>query len=247
VPELPDTASVADGKTYTILPNPNAAGGYQITCRICHLTSAHPRDVAEKYCGRCQIFHDALTPEQLILKLQDQLDEVRHRNDTQANTITYLAQQARDLHGRISAMQGGIAKEAHDVEQALGQALGYPWYKDDQKNFPGATERDGVCVGAHTPASIAEEAAQMITRLTSERQDLAEENGKLWKSVQGGDVLIVRYRRLLAEARPWVEDYDEWLDPADPVGDDANFWLEEVDRELSIPFTVNDAEATPGS
>ena len=34
------------------------------------------------------------------------------------------------------------------VEQEVGKTLGFPWYKDDQKNFPGATEEHGVCVGA---------------------------------------------------------------------------------------------------
>ena len=52
-----------------------------------------------------------------------------------------------------------------EVCQTLGKALGYPWYKDDQKNFPGATERDGVCVGEHVAESIAMEAAQRIKTL----------------------------------------------------------------------------------
>ena len=44
----------------------------------------------------------------------------------------------------------------------LGAALGYPWFKDDQKNFPGSTEADGVCVGEHAPSTIAQE---IVTRL----------------------------------------------------------------------------------
>ena len=52
-----------------------------------------------------------------------------------------------------------------EVQQVLGKALGYPWYKDDQKNFQGATEADGVCVGEHVSASIADEAAQRIIAL----------------------------------------------------------------------------------
>lgn len=49
-----------------------------------------------------------------------------------------------------------------EVCQILGKALGYPWFKDDQKNFPGATKADGVCVGDHVAESIAEEAAKKI-------------------------------------------------------------------------------------
>jgi hypothetical protein len=59
----------------------------------------------------------------------------------------------------------GLMKECNEVEQELGKALGYPWYKDDPKNFPDATEADGVCVGEHTPATIAAEAASRIKKL----------------------------------------------------------------------------------
>ena len=54
-------------------------------------------------------------------------------------------------------------KLADEVEQTLGKALGYPWYKDDHKNFPGATEADGVCIGDHVPESLLAEAARKLT------------------------------------------------------------------------------------
>lgn len=57
----------------------------------------------------------------------------------------------------------GYQRECNEVEQVLGKALGYPWYKDDPKNFPDATEADGVCVGDHVPGSIAAEAADRLT------------------------------------------------------------------------------------
>jgi hypothetical protein len=66
---------------------------------------------------------------------------------------------------RIAKLEEGIARESFDIEQSLGKALGYPWYKDDPKNFPDATEESGVCVGEHVPASIAAEAARRITEL----------------------------------------------------------------------------------
>lgn len=52
-----------------------------------------------------------------------------------------------------------------EVCQILGKALNYPWFKDDQKNFPGATAAEGVCVGEHVAATIAHEAALEIVRL----------------------------------------------------------------------------------
>ena len=55
------------------------------------------------------------------------------------------------------------------IQQTLGKALGYPWFKDDQKNFPGSTQEHGVCVGDHVAESLADEAAEMIGRLRAER------------------------------------------------------------------------------
>lgn len=53
---------------------------------------------------------------------------------------------------------------ADEVDQVPGKALGYPWYKDDQKNFPDATEEDGVCTGEHTPETLLAEAAAFIKK-----------------------------------------------------------------------------------
>lgn len=63
-------------------------------------------------------------------------------------------------------------KLSDHVQQTLGKALGYPWYKDDQKNFPGATDADGVCVGEHVAESIADEAANRIRKVEAERDSL---------------------------------------------------------------------------
>ena len=59
----------------------------------------------------------------------------------------------------------GAFLELHEAEQVLGQALGYyPWFKDDQKNFPGTTEKDGVCVGKHTVVTLAMETADRLKK-----------------------------------------------------------------------------------
>jgi predicted DNA-binding transcriptional regulator YafY len=55
--------------------------------------------------------------------------------------------------------------ELDEAQQAAGIALGYPWYKDDQVNFPGATEKDGVCIGEHAGATIVQELAGKFTKL----------------------------------------------------------------------------------
>lgn len=56
-------------------------------------------------------------------------------------------------------------EELEKIEQILGKALGYPYYKDDPKNFPNATEADGVCVGIETAWSLAMLAADKIKEL----------------------------------------------------------------------------------
>ena len=43
-------------KTYIILTNND--GLPYILCLKCNMKSYHPRDVSEKYCGNCHIFHE---------------------------------------------------------------------------------------------------------------------------------------------------------------------------------------------
>jgi hypothetical protein len=57
------------------------------------------------------------------------------------------------------------SKANDEICQTLGRALKYPKFVDDQKNFPGATEESGVCVGDHVAESIAIEAARHIGEL----------------------------------------------------------------------------------
>jgi hypothetical protein len=84
--------------------------------------------------------------------------------DEQKQRISASQARVRELEAEAEA---GI-KMGHEIEQILGKALGYPWYKDDQQNFPGATEADGVCVGEHVAESIAAEAANRIAQLEAE-------------------------------------------------------------------------------
>lgn len=68
----------------------------------------------------------------------------------------------------IERLRGAFAASNDDICQTLGKALGYPWFKDDQKNFPGATEANGVCVGDHVAESIAAEAANRFDALKAD-------------------------------------------------------------------------------
>lgn len=76
---------------------------------------------------------------------------------------------------RHDALFQAFCREERQVEQILGKALGYLWFKDDQKNFPGTTEADGVCVGEHVPVTIAQEAADHIYALTTRIHGLQAE------------------------------------------------------------------------
>jgi hypothetical protein len=123
---------------------------------------------------------------------------------------------------RIAKLEDGIARESHDIEQSLGIALGYPWYKDDPKNFPDATEESGVCVGEHVPASIAAEAARRITELEAVIADLEAE-------VCGRSNEIAR---LLAENAELRKDKERFIT-------DLRNRVKELNLKLSTCFPVS--------
>ncbi len=68
----------------------------------------------------------------------------------------------RTAEVRVTCLTKAAAKTNEEICQVLGRALGYPVLADDQRNFPGATAADGVCVGDHVAESIADEAARFI-------------------------------------------------------------------------------------
>ena len=67
-------------------------------------------------------------------------------------------------------------EELEEIEQILGKGLGYPWFKDDPKNFPNATQADGVCVAPNTAASLAMEAVDRIRHLEDTLMDYINVN-----------------------------------------------------------------------
>lgn len=62
-----------------------------------------------------------------------------------------------------------MSYQNEEICQIAGKALGYPYFKDDQKNFPGATEEHGVCVGEHICRTIVEELAEKYLQLKKEK------------------------------------------------------------------------------
>ena len=69
--------------------------------------------------------------------------------------------------GELNRLKDALCRQQDDVCQTLGKVLGYPWFKNDQVNFPGADETNGVCVGDHVAESIAMEAARRIKQAQS--------------------------------------------------------------------------------
>jgi hypothetical protein len=78
------------------------------------------------------------------------------------------------MQSRIKHLETAGARENDEICQTLGKALGYPWFKDDQANFPGADKSHGVCVGEHVAVTIADEAARRIAALEAENARLRD-------------------------------------------------------------------------
>lgn len=114
------------------------------------------------------------TPEQLeeavqrLIKLESDIGNLtvifKNYKEDMEETISQKNQEIIKRDKKISSLINAISKENDEICQALGKALHYPWFKDDQENFPGANEETGVCVGEHVAVSIAEEAAKWIER-----------------------------------------------------------------------------------
>lgn len=76
-------------------------------------------------------------------------------------------QHLEDINRHAEASFQIEVSDNNEIMQLLGAALGYPWFKDDARNFPNATVEDGVCVGEHVPVTLAAEAADRINKLSS--------------------------------------------------------------------------------
>ena len=79
----------------------------------------------------------------------------------------WMAEHHRPLIAAARTTRGCML-DIHEASQVLGKALGMPWYKDDQANFPGATDADGVCTGEHVLVTLADAIARRCRELESE-------------------------------------------------------------------------------
>ena len=105
------------------------------------------------------------------LKESKEIEQKKEIIDLQAE-LEYYRGVAEHLGAEKAVSQRDkMIKESEEIEQILGKALGYPWYKDDPKNFPNATEADGVCIAPNTAASLAMHAADKIKMLDIREQD----------------------------------------------------------------------------
>ena len=106
----------------------------------------------------------------------------------------------RKSHWTKSDLEGFYYKLQDEICQVLGKALGwYPWYKDDQKNFPGATEADGVCVGEHVAESMADEVAGEIKRLRFQVREAHAELRACARDYDMMNCMIVQHNKLIGK------------------------------------------------
>ena len=96
----------------------------------------------------------------------------------------------------------GIAMEG-EIAQVLGRALGYPRYCDDQKNFPGATDADGVCVGDHVGMSLVAEAAKELVKRAAELEEAKRKIADL--EYRLNEVVTRSTERHQGRANPFVD------------------------------------------
>jgi hypothetical protein len=93
----------------------------------------------------------------------------------------------RDRAERAERERDAALQDVDECQQIAGKALGYPWYKDDQKNFPNANDANGVCIGEHCGSSIVQELANALVkrrelcRRAERERDAAREEIRLLK------------------------------------------------------------------
>lgn len=92
----------------------------------------------------------------------------------QAERAEKTAERLQSLEAENERLKSAASRQNEEVCQTLGKALGYPWFKDDQKNFPDATADHGVCVGDHVAETLAAEAATSIEKAEASLRQAAE-------------------------------------------------------------------------
>jgi hypothetical protein len=121
--------------------------------------------------------------------MTDIVEDLRGLQSGAAWVCGETAATLEDAADEIERLRLALTELNTEVCQRLGKPLGYPWFRDDQQNFPGATEENGVCTGEHVAESIAAEAARRIGNLEAERDE----------AIQRGDDWCDQAKKLRAE------------------------------------------------
>lgn len=99
--------------------------------------------------------------EAAIKQLNDDIDGYSSTVDDQHEELERLTE-------ALTEQRDKWIRSDNDICQILGKALKLMWYKDDQKNFPGTTEKDGVCTFDYVLEELAIMAAEHIESLEAE-------------------------------------------------------------------------------
>ncbi len=114
-------------------------------------------------------------------ELKEGMDALaEERNMTRDQLLKDYARIVDEQREEIASLNKRVVKmlkEFQEIEQILGKALNYPWFKDDQETFPNATEADGV-VSTGPTWLVATEAADKIKEL---QEQLDQHNARVHK------------------------------------------------------------------
>ena len=125
---------------------------------------------------KCTIFDRDKLEELVLKKVKEVNNEAGYRKYLEVPEMVEIV--AKSIEEMLCADEKNLIailkKEEQAIEQILGKALGYPWYIEDPKNFPNATEADGVCVGVETAWSLAMIAADKIKELEKKVEYFAD-------------------------------------------------------------------------
>lgn len=116
-----------------------------------------------------------------VRKLESDLDDLKA-------TAQKLYKGAFEQQERVQLLERGIASQNQEIEQMCGRALGYPWYKDDQKNFPGSTDADGVCVGEHVAETVVAELVGKYNTAQKRIKRLVDAGDRLYERCDSEEV-----------------------------------------------------------
>jgi uncharacterized coiled-coil DUF342 family protein len=107
--------------------------------------------------------------------LTNQWLEAKRQMPEMQKNFDRVLRQRDEARAEVERLRRSFSECDNRIQQELGKAIGYPWYKDSQEHFPGATESNGVCVGDHVGETLAIEAASKIRELRAEVEKLKEQ------------------------------------------------------------------------